>query len=189
MPLKDRDKEKEYQREWYQKNKKRVLEQSKQYKKDNKEIVKERNKLWYIKNSQIISKQKKEYYLNNKPKIMERTLKYEKNRYKTDPIYRLNRCASSSLSRCLKYHNLSKNNNHWENLVGYTVKDLKEHLEGLFLAGMTWNNYGEWHIDHVIPQTFFAYTSTNDVEFKYCWSLDNLQPLWAKDNLSKSNKI
>jgi len=120
---------------------------------------------------------------------MERTLKYEKKRYKTDPFYRLNRCASSSLNRCLKYHNLSKDNRHWENLVGYTTRNLKEHIENLFRPGMTWDNYGKWHIDHVVPQSFFVYTSTDDGELKYCWSPDNLQPPWAKDNLSKADKI
>ena len=54
---------------------------------------------------------------------------------------------------------------------------------------MTWGNYGKWHVDHIIPQAFFKYTSTDDVEFKYCWSLNNLQPLWAKDNIKKKDKI
>ena len=189
MPHKDKIKAKEYQKQYYLKNKERIKAQTKKYKQDNKEIIKEKNKQYNAKNSQTISEQKKKYYRDNKPRIMKRILKYEKKKYKIDPIYRLNRCTSSALNRGLKFHNLSKNNEHWENLVGYTIQDLKEHLEKLFQPGMTWDNHGEWHIDHIIPQEFFEYTSTNDVEFKYCWSLNNLQPLWAKDNLSKSNKI
>ena len=54
---------------------------------------------------------------------------------------------------------------------------------------MSWDNYGEWHIGHIIPKVFFKYKSTDDIEFKYCWSLDNLQPLWAKDNLRKKTYI
>ncbi len=82
-----------------------------------------------------------------------------------------------------------KEGRHWESLVGYTLKDLRCHLEKQFIKGMTWENYGKWHIDHKIPISFFVFNSPDDAEFKYCWSLDNLQPLWAKDNISKSNKI
>ena len=54
---------------------------------------------------------------------------------------------------------------------------------------MTWDNYGKWHIDHIVPRSFFEFTSIEDTEFKYCWSLDNLQPLWSAENITKSNKI
>ena len=54
---------------------------------------------------------------------------------------------------------------------------------------MTWDNYGEWHIDHIIPISYFDYSSYDDETFKICWDLNNLQPLWAKDNLIKSNKL
>ena len=73
--------------------------------------------------------------------------------------------------------------------LGYTPKALKEHLESQFTEGMTWDNYGlyGWHIDHIIPRCFFNFDDI--VEFKYCWSLHNLQPLWAKDNLKKGSKL
>ena len=54
---------------------------------------------------------------------------------------------------------------------------------------MTWDNHGEWHIDHIVPISFFEYDSTDDVEFKYCWSLYNLQPLWSGENLRKYNNL
>jgi len=77
----------------------------------------------------------------------------------------------------------------WENMVGYTVEDLMKHLESLFEVGMTWENREEWHIDHIIPLAYFNYTSPEDEDFKKCWALENLQPLWAYDNKSKNNKI
>jgi hypothetical protein len=77
----------------------------------------------------------------------------------------------------------------WESLVGYTLKDLIKHLERRFKIGMTWENYGKWHIDHVIPQSAFHYTTPDDIDFKRCWSLSNLQPLWANENVAKSDKI
>ena len=73
----------------------------------------------------------------------------------------------------------------WETLVGYTREELMEHLESQFQDGMSWDNYGEWHIDHVVLLAYFDYASVDDVEFKDAWSLDNLQPLWAFDNQSK----
>lgn len=69
----------------------------------------------------------------------------------------------------------------------YSPQDLKEHLESLFEEGMSWENYGEWHIDHIIPQSALPYSSLDDENFQKCWALDNLQPLWASDNISKSS--
>jgi len=97
----------------------------------------------------------------------------------------------SNVSRSMRYsfkeNELSKNGRKWENLVGYTREKLMEHLESQFLEGMNWDNYGKfgWHIDHKIPKCNFKFNSVDDVEFKKCWSLDNLQPLWAKQNWRK----
>lgn len=79
----------------------------------------------------------------------------------------------------------AKNGREWESLVGYTVAQLKAHLELLFMAGMSWENRGLWHIDHRIPKSFFRYETPEDEAFKQCWALSNLQPLWAEVNLKK----
>jgi len=75
--------------------------------------------------------------------------------------------------------------NHWETVVGYSINELKTHLEKQFKPGMTWDNYGEWHIDHKIPISAFNFKSINDIDFKKCWALNNLQPLWKEDNFHK----
>lgn len=72
---------------------------------------------------------------------------------------------------------------------GFTADDLKAHLEPLFKPGMTWENHGDWQIDHVIPICSFRYESYDDPQFKACWALKNLQPLWEKENLLKGRKI
>jgi len=83
----------------------------------------------------------------------------------------------------------AKAGRHWESLVGYTVEDLKAHLESQFVKGMSWSNYGSsWHIDHIRPIADFCFTSTEDPDFRICWSLWNLRPLWAKKNISKGAK-
>jgi hypothetical protein len=83
----------------------------------------------------------------------------------------------------------SKNGQKWESLVGYTLNDLKKHIESKFKSGMSWNNMGQWHIDHIIPKSAFNYSDSSHIDFKKCWSLKNLQPMWAKDNLKKHNKL
>lgn len=72
--------------------------------------------------------------------------------------------------------------------LGYSIADLKLHLESLFTDGMCWDRFlsGDIHIDHVKPVA--AHDLTNHDDLQACWSLSNLQPLWAKDNLEKSAK-
>ena len=74
-------------------------------------------------------------------------------------------------------------------LLGYSVEDLMAHLEKQFKPGMSWDNYGEWHIDHIIPKVAFNVSSYDDFDFKRCWALKNLQPLWARENHMKRDKL
>ena len=85
--------------------------------------------------------------------------------------------------------NNKRKGRHWESIVGFTLDQLKSWLERNFLLGMSWENYGEWHIDHQIPISAFNFNTPDDIDFKRCWNLKNLQPLWAKVNLVKSNKL
>ena len=117
---------------------------------------------------------------------------WEKNKSQIDPKFRLHRTMRTMIWCSLKGKN-GKNGHPWESLVGYTVQDLKRHLEKLFLSGMNWNNYGHgkncWSIDHVIPKSIFNFKDPRDLDFQRCWNLKNLQPLWNIDNISKSNKL
>jgi hypothetical protein len=81
-----------------------------------------------------------------------------------------------------------RKNKPWHEAVGYTVEELRSHLERQFTKGMSWENYGEWHVDHIIPVTAFNYDSVDHPEFKVCWALTNLRPLWAEQNISKNNR-
>lgn len=74
-------------------------------------------------------------------------------------------------------------------MLGCSKQELVEHLESQFQDGMSWENYGlhGWHIDHIIPVSSFDISEPN--QLKKCFHFSNLQPLWAIDNLRKSNKL
>lgn len=113
---------------------------------------------------------------------------YSNKRLSTDPRYKLTKRLRTCVYMKLKNRGIKKDGSVFSSL-DYKVDDLRKHLESRFLPGMTWENYGEWHVDHIIPDKAFNYSSMNDEEFRKCWSLENLQPLWAKDNLSKGAKF
>jgi len=178
---KSEKKRKKYQEEYRKEHDKKpeAIKRKKEYRKE------------YDKRPSVIE-QKKEYrkeYLK-RPDVILRTRECYRMRMK-DPKKKISKTISGGVRRSLKSNNLSKNGRHWEDLVGYTIQDLKDHIESLFTKGMTWEKIvkGEIQIDHIIPQKFFKYNSTDDVEFLYCWSLNNLQPLWEKDNKEKNDKM
>lgn len=99
-----------------------------------------------------------------------------------DHQQRLHRAMRRAVLRCL---NGKKGNRKWESIIGYSREKLKLHLEKLFKEGMTWENYGQWHIDHINPMSAHKFSTEHDEGFRRCWALSNLQPLWAKENMSK----
>ena len=122
----------------------------------------------YVKNSKHIKQISVLYRQNNIDLIRER----DRQRNKEN---RLNRNFGSLIYHALKSN---KAGQHWEDLVPYTLQQLKEHLESQFTPPMSWDNYGTyWEIDHIIPQNTFNISSPNDHNFKICWSLMNLRPL------------
>lgn len=110
---------------------------------------------------------------------------YVKSRLKSDIKYKIKHHFSSFMRSRIKD---GKKESKFK-ILGYSVQELMLHLEQQFVEGMTWENHGSvWHIDHIIPDSYFEYTTRNCEEFKRSWALDNLQPLFASDNLSKGNR-
>lgn len=100
---------------------------------------------------------------------------------------RLRDAISANINNSLRH---GKHGMCWERLVGYTLNDLTKHLEKKFSKGMTWENYGTyWHIDHIIPVSAYNYSSYLDIDFRECWSLKNLRPLLANENISKGGRL
>lgn len=133
--------------------------------------------------------EKKEYSQKRQEKIRDYQriyqTEYSKKQRKNNPQLRLNNSISAGISQSIN----NKSGRHWENLVGYTIKQLKQRLKANFKKGMTWDNYGEWHIDHKKPKSLFNYTNSDKQAFKDCWALANLQPLWAEENIRKHNSF
>jgi hypothetical protein len=105
--------------------------------------------------------------------------------YRRDGRWAANKAISGGMRQALKG---AKDGAAWESLVGYTRAELVAHLERQFRRGMSWSNYGKWHIDHIVPASAFVYASSSDPEFRACWALTNLRPLWRRENLSKHAK-
>lgn len=108
---------------------------------------------------------------------------YCRERRKRDPIFKLLAYVRGRIRGALK-RKTAKKSNKTEQLLGCSAHELKMHLEILFKDGMSWNNYGKWHVDHIKPCCSFDLT--NPEEQEACFHYSNLQPLWAEDNLKKS---
>ena len=103
------------------------------------------------------------------------------------PYYRITANIRGAINQSLKRRKITKHSPTFD-ILGYTGHDLVAHLESQFKEGMSWENRSEWHIDHIRPISSFDYTSTEDESFKECWALENLQPLWASENIIKGSK-
>jgi hypothetical protein len=160
----------------------------KKYAEKNKEKLSEYHKDWSITNRDTLRAKHTEWRNENRDKVRKWARDYERNRRREDPKYRLTARTRTSVSTCLKERNVKKKSSTFI-LLGYSIEELMIHLEALFTVGMTWDNYGEWHVDHKIPMNSFQFESTDDIGFKDCWKLSNLQPLWGPDNLSKGTKL
>tara|TARA_X000000368_G_scaffold329442_1_gene266495 strand:- start:423 stop:1031 length:609 start_codon:yes stop_codon:yes gene_type:complete len=159
-------------------NKKQV-----KYRSENKEHVRKIKKEWRKKNRDSVNKRCKEWResLDEEQKEEQRIKRneYLKNKRKNDPYVKIKEAMHRMLRRTLK-----RKTDRTSTLLGYSKTELKEHIESLFIDGMNWDNYGEWHIDHIRPISSFDIGT----DPKIINSLDNLQPLWWMDNLSKGDK-
>ena len=149
---------------YYEKNKEKIKEYLKQYRERNKEKIKQQ---------QLLRKDE----IKEKKKIRERI------KHQSDPYARILRSLRrrfwSFVKGDVKQASVTM-------IVGCTLPELQLHLQSLFTDGMPWDNYGEWHIDHIRPCSSFDLTDFE--QQKICFHYTNLQPLWAIDNLIKGAK-
>jgi len=173
---------------YYQANTEILREKAKKWQQDNPDKANAKKLAWAKKNSESEIARKREYKERNRVAIRARENAQTKQRELTDPAFRLRRLMSRRMWVSLKKE---KDGWSWESLVGYTRKDLLEHLEKQFTKGMSWDRFaaGEIHIDHIVPVISFGCTSPIGPEFQACWALANLRPMWAKENMSKGAQI
>ncbi len=147
----------------------------KQYKQENFEKTAEYDKQY-----------KKQYRQENAKEIAEYNKQYERERKKSDPLFKFAGNVRALILGSFKRGKIKgfKKQRKTEALLGCTIEQLKEHLAKQFLPGMSLDNHGEWHIDHIIP---LASASTQQDIERLC-HYTNLQPLWAADNIRKGKK-
>ena len=175
---------KEYAKKYYKLNKEYCDKKNKKWFNENKELVKGYNKKYYKLNKEKVKEYNTKYREENKEKIRKRYNKWEKNKRKTDDLFRLKQNLRSRTRVAFKRKGYSKNTKTQE-MLGVDWEIAKKHIERQFIKGMSWDNYGEWHIDHIIP---LSSAKTSERLKKLC-HYTNLQPMWAVDNLIKSDSI
>lgn len=205
-------------REWYVNNRERTLQQKKEYYSTHKNKILQRDYEYRCRKKGVIPEStrpikikrteeekrlraKERHLRNNPPKTdrrigkrkskeerIKQTTAWAKMKRQTDPIFRLTQNLRRRLSLALQKSHTSKGKRTFEYL-GCSIEDFKKYLELRFQSGMTWENHGMhgWHIDHIIPCN--AFDLTKEEERCRCFHYTNLQPLWAKDNLKKGDKI
>lgn len=159
----------------------------KRYREKNKEKLNEYHKKWSKEKRKELREYHSKWREDNREHVNEKTRLWYLNRRRTDPSFKLKSNVRTAVWTCLKERNVAKYRSTFI-LLGYSLEKLMIHLEKQFTEGMTWDNYGEWHVDHKKPMALFQFTSTDDEGFKEYWNLENLQPLWGSDNLSKGTR-
>lgn len=156
----------EYKRDWYIRNAK---------------ITKERSAKRYAKNREALNEYAKRYSKDNIQKIIAR----RKKRAEKDPVFATKERVRGLIKQCIRSKTGSNKTCTTSEILGCTVLEFKIHLERQFTAGMGWHNMADWHIDHIVPVSS-ASTPEEVIALNH---FTNLRPMWASDNLKKSNKM
>ncbi len=167
-----KQREKEYDDKRYSEKREKILERKKEHYQENRDKL-----LAYKKEYRSTDEYKehnKKWRSDNKIRLDQLQANY---REKYPHVIAWRSILHSTLNRLGK-----QKEGHTILMLGYSALELKEHIEKQFLEGMTWDNHGEWHIDHIKAVTNFS----NIASIKEVCALTNLQPLWAFDNRSKN---
>lgn len=142
------------------------------------------NKAHYEANKELALERMKAYYESNKEGMVEYQKAYKRKRRKTDSLFKLKTNLSNRTYQAFKQGGYRKNTKTQE-MLGVDWEVAFAHIERQFKKGMSWDNHGLWHIDHIVPLS----TAKTEEELKKLCHYSNLQPLWGKDNISKSGNI
>ncbi len=155
-------------RKYYDENKSKRLDYAKSY---------------IAKNKEKVDTYRKQYRQSHRDQERIYYRKYKKDRYHKDLDFRIRCILRSRIRDALQFGRAGSS----VEGLDCSIKELKQHLENQFQPGMSWENYGEWHIDHIIPLASFDLSDKK--QFRKACHYTNLQPLWKKDNLTKRDSV
>jgi hypothetical protein len=197
---KNRDKVNESAKKWRQNNPEKYKETIKKYLEKNPNMLSiERNKIYrlnedyrkklsdkrkeyYKNNAEIEREKRKEYYYKNKEESRRKSDEWKRKKIKEDGFFRMKINLRNRIREYLVNENKSKRT---MEIVGLDKSEFKSYIENKFIEGMCWDNYGKWHLDHIIPLCY----AKDENEALALNHYTNLQPLWDEDNLKKNRKI
>jgi hypothetical protein len=191
MPYNNLHKRREAIRAWKLKNKEKLKQQARDYHKrkyvphprqlmtpeELKASKSEQDRKYRLNNAEVIKKNKAKYYQKNKKRILKKYLLILKQDINKRLAHNLRNRLKSAIKRGRKagsaFHDL-----------GCSIEEFKSYIASKFKDGMSWNNYGKWHLDHIIPLCKFDFSNRKD--FLKAAHYTNYQPLWAEENLKKN---
>ena len=182
--LANREKYREYQRQYRLDNKEKIKKTQRQNYLKNKERIKERNRKYKLNHKDKIKEQQKQYRSDNRKTITKYKREYRFKKYHSNAAFRLVNIQRARIRKALKGVVKSKRT---LALLGCSAEEIWKHLESKFKPGMTKENYGEWHVDHIKPCASFDLTDPEQQAI--CFHYTNLQPLWAVDNIKKRDRL
>ena len=172
----------DYQKRYNEENREAVADYQKLYREENKVAIAEQTKRYYKENKPAIAERNKRYNEENKKALMERKKHYQKERRATDHLFRLTCNIRGLIRNSFRNGGFNKKSKTAE-ILGCTFKEYYKHIEAQFTDGMSWQRMGEIHIDHRLPLS----AANTEEEILVLNHYRNLQPLWATDNLAKSD--
>jgi len=189
-------------KKWRKENPEKSQKSSKKFREENPERFLAIQKKWREENRESERLRASKYREENHEKALARGKKWRKanprynteyrtNRRRSDPTFKLQSNLRSGLWACLSG---KQKKSHTLEYVGMDAPKLWKYFESKFTDGMTRENYGEWHVDHIRPLCSFDFDQFKEGSEEYenliheAWHYTNLQPLWAKDNMSKQGK-
>ena len=173
-------------RQWAKDNPERRREYQRQWEDENRDKLRENWRRRYHADD-TIKNAHKEWTRRNPERRRAISRRYNR-KSRQNPATRLNDRIRAGIAHSLASAGTSKGGRKWELLVGYALQDLTAHIERQFVRGMSWDNMGDWHIDHIVPLSSFSFETAEDEGFRAAWALTNLRPLWNRENWSKGGK-
>lgn len=143
---------------------------------------KEKRKKYYQENKEKLREKRKKYYQENKEKNRKLNNTWKNKKRKEDGFFRMKINLRNRIREYLVGDSKGKKT---QEIVGLDKENFKLYIQNQFTNGMSWENYGKWHLDHIIPLC----SAKNDNEALLLNHYSNLQPLWAEDNIRKNRKI